>query len=541
MIPVPDPTWLLPLLLYAETHYRFRYFLSFLKKREPEILADAPRRIEPGQPLPLLLLAKDAHLYPCSLIRVYGTLKSESGSMRQIDLLPEPVNLKTPYWWKVVDIEVGGQTGWVELDVMITIKAGSKSRTYHNDNYRTSSHKPLRVFVDSEPLPSLDGLFLGDAHTHSSYTEDQVEYGAPLETSRSLCRSMGLSFFCATDHSYDLDDRVDNYLENDPSLPKWHALQQEVAALNGNSENFVVVRGEEATVRNAAGENVHLLLLGNKTFVPGAGDSAERWLQTRSEHAISDVLALKGDNTVRYAAHPNEKVPFLQRVLLGRGSWAISDLQSDNLTGMQIANGAVDEGFWEGYRNWVRLLLEGMRLFILAGNDAHGNFNRFRQLQIPFLKLKEMDVQTFGRIRTGAFLSAALTEESLLGAFNSGSMIISDGPVASIHATGDLGERGNIGGTITCKDVLIELKILSNPTMGWISSAKIFLGVVGADNEKLILDRKTDQKTFQVEDRLRLTIHESCYIRAEVWTSGEQSFDRQAHFCMTNPIWLSPQ
>ncbi len=29
---------------YAEIHYRFRYFFSWLKKREPEILADVPYR-----------------------------------------------------------------------------------------------------------------------------------------------------------------------------------------------------------------------------------------------------------------------------------------------------------------------------------------------------------------------------------------------------------------------------------------------------------------------------------------------------------------
>ena len=47
---------LLPLivfpLLYAETHYRFKYFFSFLKKNEPEILADIPHRLEPNAALP---------------------------------------------------------------------------------------------------------------------------------------------------------------------------------------------------------------------------------------------------------------------------------------------------------------------------------------------------------------------------------------------------------------------------------------------------------------------------------------------------------
>jgi len=49
-----DLAWLLPgALAYAEMHYRWwplpsRYFM-----KEPEILADAPHRVEPGRPLPL--------------------------------------------------------------------------------------------------------------------------------------------------------------------------------------------------------------------------------------------------------------------------------------------------------------------------------------------------------------------------------------------------------------------------------------------------------------------------------------------------------
>jgi len=57
-----ESLWFLPLFLYAETHYRFPYFFSLLRKNEPEIIADAPHRIEPGSPLPILILIKDAHL-----------------------------------------------------------------------------------------------------------------------------------------------------------------------------------------------------------------------------------------------------------------------------------------------------------------------------------------------------------------------------------------------------------------------------------------------------------------------------------------------
>ena len=64
-------------LLYAETHYRFKYFFSFLRKDEPEILADIPHRLEPDAALPVLLLIKDSNLYPIELIRVKIDLRQE--------------------------------------------------------------------------------------------------------------------------------------------------------------------------------------------------------------------------------------------------------------------------------------------------------------------------------------------------------------------------------------------------------------------------------------------------------------------------------
>jgi len=77
-----DLAWLLPGgLLYTEMHYRWRPLPSRYFRKEPEILADAPRRVEPGRPLPLLLLVKDAHRYPITLERV--TIEVETGQGRQ--------------------------------------------------------------------------------------------------------------------------------------------------------------------------------------------------------------------------------------------------------------------------------------------------------------------------------------------------------------------------------------------------------------------------------------------------------------------------
>ncbi|MBI3787934.1 MAG: hypothetical protein HY276_06715, partial [Ignavibacteriales bacterium] len=309
MIHLPEAFWYLPLLLYAETHYKFRYFFSFLRKKEPEIIADAPHRIEPGSTLPLLILAKDANRYPCTLMQVHVTVTQGATHLMNKRLLPNARTLRDYFWWEIFLLDVSQWKGWIELHVSITIEVNGKIKTYDTDNHKTSSHKPLRVFLSNDLLPRFANLHLGDAHTHSNYTDDQVEFGSPLKASQGLCKAMGLSFFCVTDHSYDLDDRVDNYLMNDPAIPKWNSLQREVSELNYQDSSFVIVRGEEITCRNGNEKNVHLLLYGSKQFFPGSGDGAEKWLRTRSEHAASEILKTKENTSVAYAAHPKEPVP----------------------------------------------------------------------------------------------------------------------------------------------------------------------------------------------------------------------------------------
>ena len=50
--------WLIfPIIGYLEIHYRLKYFpFSRYFKREPEIYADAPYRVEPAQDLPISLI-----------------------------------------------------------------------------------------------------------------------------------------------------------------------------------------------------------------------------------------------------------------------------------------------------------------------------------------------------------------------------------------------------------------------------------------------------------------------------------------------------
>ena len=531
------PSWLqmLPVFLYAETHYRFRYFFSFLRKHEPEIIADAPHRIEPNQPLPILVLVKDAHQFPLKLNKVRVAIRKDGKIFFEKELLNSPIELTEKFWWRVYEVPLDGMSGNIECDVIFEINDGKRQLIYHNDNHRTSSHQPLKIFVAPSPLPRFEHLHFGECHSHSSYTDDQVEFGSPLEASTQLSLPLGLSFFCVTDHSYDLDDSVDNYLANDSNLPKWSLLQQEVDDQNSKYKDFVIVRGEEVSCRNSKDKNVHLLLLGNRKFFYGSGDGAERWLKTRSENNINEILNSIEPSVLSFAAHPKEQVSFLQRLLLRRGKWLQKDFLHSRLTGIQFVNGYISNGFWEGYHQWLDALLEGKRMLVLAGDDAHGNFNRFRQIGIPFLKIRETGHQLFGKMRTGVYLES-LSEENILRAVHSGKTIVTDGPVVNLLIDSPMHGISSIGETVIGNKYSISLEVKSSNECGSIDSIKVFIGSIGVKETAIISEKLSQEYTasriFSVE------ITRKSYIRAEVWTSRNDSNDAQPHFCLTNPIWF---
>jgi hypothetical protein len=529
--------WLLPFFLYAETHYRFRYFFSFLKKNEPEVIADIPHRIEPGLPIPVLILAKDAHLYPCILKKITLELRQHNEIVQRINLLSQPLALNQKFFSQVFRIDHPQLSGWIEIDVAITLEARGATPTYHNDNHITSSRRPLRVFLAQHPLPRFSDLHLGDPHTHSNYTEDQVEFGSPLHAARELSRAMGLSFFCATDHSYDLDDRVDSFLENDPSLPKWISLQNEIDTLNGSSEHFTIVRGEEVSCRSSRGRNLHFLLMGQTEFIRGSGDGAERWLRTKSEHSIAEVVRNKSISAVAFAAHALEPVPLLQRLLLGRGVWSFRDLQNEGLAGMQILNGKNDIGFKRSYRMWVRLLLSGCKLCAISGNDAHGNFNRYRQIGIPFLSIREKDHQIFGKWRTGVFVEGPLSEKEILVALAGGHAIMTDGPVVHLRASSSDRQVSNVEGYFRGETLLLSIAVLSSEEFGEINVVRVIVGKVGNAVERIAF-RFEGNQGFSIHKEVALEQSSISYARIEVGTSESGSYDGRQHFCFTNPIWI---
>lgn len=506
--------------LYPEIHYRFRFFpFSRYYRRRPEILSDAPHRLEPGQDLPVLLLIKDAHLFPFELQEVQLQARCRDRLLTRVIGLNETIQSRL--WHRVERLSLPDESPaeW-EISSIWQIRLNSRQCRIVNDNLPGLSHTPLKVVQSGHPLPRLPGWHFGDLHAHTFFTEDQVEFGAPLAAYPELGHAQGLSFAFAADHAYDLDDPPNSYFVRDPELRKFHARAEELASLNERfRDQFVLLPGFELTVANHRGRNVHLLMLGQTEFLPGSGDSAEKWLRTKSELSVGRALARLTPGALAFAAHPASHPPLLQRLLLGRGRWEGADLQNDELCGLQVWNGEPSEDFQAALNAWRDGLLEGRRWKIIAGSDAHGNFNRYRQIGFPMIRLEEADRHVFGTVRTGVYCPEGVKAEILLHHLRHGRSFISDGPFADI----EIARSGE--DAVTARAVA-----LSTSEFGALNEIKILWGKSGAPSERILLKENAQQRerwggVIPLEEK-------EGYLRLEVKTDAGRR-------CLTNPIYFS--
>ena len=536
-LPKSNLLYLLFPLLYAEIHYHFPYCFSLLHKKEPEIIADAPYRVEPNKDIPILILIKDADIYPIILENITVYQNTIEGK-RKFILLNKSEIINTHWYQKVFYLPY--TAGENIINVIIDIRSGKNGKKrirIYNDNYRFTSHSPLNVYCAEDSLPILPNWYYGDIHYHSRFTEDQVEFGAPLKETSIMADAMGLKWFAITDHSYDLDDMLSNYLVNDPNLQKWKdylfSLEDYYKSALFKKNQIVLLRGLEVSCGNSENRNVHLLALGIREYIAGDGDSAEHWLKNKPTSSIIEVLEnIQEQNGIAFAAHPREKVPFLQWLLLNRGNWKLDDLINSKCLGLEFWNGNPD--YNNSLELWRKLLLKGEHKFITGGTDAHGNFNRFRQLHLPFIKMREHHQQLFGQVRTAVYIpeETEWSENALLNSMKNGQMIVTNGPFLDLRVYNELGEEAIIGGIINGTKEMnfkIILEAIVTKEYGLIEELKIYYGKVDIQEEIILRETKTNKIELEIK------ANNEDYIRAELIVCKNEKI----YNAFTNPIWFS--
>jgi hypothetical protein len=524
----------LSILAYAEIHFRFPFLPSRLYQKEPEIIFDLPFRARINQSVPLFLFIKDAHIFPVKLIEITIETKDSNGNLISLFSQNSEMEIQEKFLTKKFYLkpDLFPGTGNYQVIASLTYQNSQKKiKIIKQDNYKHSKHPPFEIYISESDLPTFPDWHWGDLHVHSDYTRDQVEFGAPLEATTEAAKTAGLHFIAFTDHSYDLDDLPDNFLKNDPDLQKWTNFKTEVAEVQLQQDDFLIIPGEEVSVGNNKNRNIHCLILNDPRFYPGKGDSGEKLWRNTPTLSLDELLFQKSRDALAIAAHPQEKPPLSQQIILRRGIWNNSDAMNGNLNALQIVNRHENMAFREGLKLWKERLLQGQKIGIVAGTDSHGNFNCFRQISIPFLRMVYSRKHIMGKARTAVMLED-FSLAALMDGIRNLHTVISNGPIAIFEVHGK--EIIPVGGTISAtQEMQLVLKGNSTVEFGFWKEMNLYYGHRAKETEvKFEID--TGENNLEFQSKIKVHEPDADYIRLEAYsTKGDQPY-----YCLTNPIWI---
>ena len=520
----------IPLIgLYAELHYRFPFIKSRYYIEEPEIITDIPFRIEPGQDLPILLLIKESNKFPIIINNISISFYKQSNKSNKTTIIKKINKTIDSYlWYENIKLQLDIK-GNYNFEILISYSINNKYKECLNNNVPILKDKAHKVYFSNYKLPKKSGYLYGDLHYHSILTDDMVEFGAPLDTTAIVAESIGLDFVCNTDHSYDLDIKEESWFEKDSDLIKWNKSRSDIDTINDLYKSKIVP-SEEVTIHNSKKRNIHALALNNRSFLEGQGDGARKYFDRSCKYDTTTIHQHKEEQSAIIAAHPFVKTSFLEWLFIKRGKWEWNDIINKDLSGLQILNGSYNYGFYKGLEIWIKLLLNGYKKFIYAGNDAHGNFNKYRQIKIPMITLKEKNEQILGEFRTGVFTKKKIYD--IVQSLRKGYCFITNGPFIEIKITDNNNNEYISGEHTQSKINTIELNIDSTKEFGQISIAKIFIGSLITKSEN-ILEKFNNLDCYSITKKIRIKDIEKSYIRAECNIDSKKTIK-----AFTNPIWI---
>jgi hypothetical protein len=513
---------------YAEIHFRFfRFQPSLLFNKQPEVYFDVPGRLEPGRDLPVFLIVNDLKRYPSEIsdCSIAVTVKNQPILFEYKDLKKFEVNHpqssnQRAFIFKLAVKDIPENSD-VFINAKVTLNRKKKKRIVLNDNLQTSSKLPFKCKTSNKTLPGHEFCTYGDLHVHSIYSQSHVEFGPPLQLIDSAAKASGLDFVAITDHSYDLACRIDNYLVQDQSLERWKAQKSELE--DPSVFETILIAGEEISCLNSSGKVVHLIGLGVKDCITGTLDGARQNTVFKSQLTIKQaVKEIHDQGGIAFSAHPGSQTGFFQELLLSRGMWTPQDLDSQ-IDGIQALNSGF-EGAWErGKQLWINMLRKGYRIPILGGNDAHGDFNRYRAISKPFWSIYEGFQRFMGAGKTGIY-GKCRNEQEILDKIRSGATFVTTGPFVSISYSDDPNDNA-----ISVQDIRSDTKTLyvtaiSTSEFGSLRKITVICGSQSEVSERAIYVRSFNESIYDISVPVSLSdLPRPSYIRVEVISATEDT------------------
>ncbi|MBD3358569.1 MAG: hypothetical protein GF363_15525 [Chitinivibrionales bacterium] len=449
-----------------------------------------PRRIMRGDKIPISLVVNDVDKYPIEIQSVTIVI-TQGGQTRTALETVRPTSAEIPhplarycrafiFWLSSSDLQ-GGRFH-VNCKAIIAHNGGKRDVVL-NDNLPTTSKAPFVGWLTEEPLPGSDRAAYGDLHVHSHYSRSHVEFGPPVAVIDYMAKAYGLDFAALTDHSYDLASRTENFLAYDPNAERWGLMLAEASKSKGYSTNLIV--GEEVSSANAQGKTVHLCGLGLRRFVPGSRDGARFNAPKNSTLSLPEAIgAIHAQGGLAMAAHPGARPGILERLLLRRGSWHACDVSS-KLDIFQALNNGFNRSWYHARRLWIDLLLSGLRLPLAAGNDSHGDFNRYRSIGIPFVSIAENPDRYLSYSRTGIYGKPSSGSE-IIAALRAGRTFVTTGPFLDIRLH-DESRETLVGNEVDPhQHSTVSINITSSYEFGFPRLLRVFRGCYDTRKENLL-------------------------------------------------------
>src|SRR4030067_30790 len=254
---------LIPNILLSPIH------INYYNKNNEDILSDIPWRINKGENIPITYVIKDANEGSGEVrnITIYNDgdpVGSEAGDMI---VYTHPLGRTfTEYFWYDHDILSPSLFNKKNDSINIHVKFDIAGEFDVHNFYTT--------YVSPYDLPYLKNWSYGDTHYHTSYTDNFMEFGAPIISTKVAGKAIGLDWVTITDHSFDLDQNRWNNLVNDSS--------------NYSTSDFRILPSEEISCKVPGGiyqKYNHYLAYGITGFFPGG-----EWEDFTGSHYRCDEL-----------------------------------------------------------------------------------------------------------------------------------------------------------------------------------------------------------------------------------------------------------
>jgi len=405
-----------------------------------DVFVDAPRRVETDS-IPLMVMIRDpSEDNPNIFIRdiQVGDMFEIVDDHPKLEYTFEGGNVTGDVYDTKEDY---GHMYWVfftYLDKTVFNKQGNQIRIQVTINTKSYPRiRELQITV-TEPLPKIEHWYYGDTHTHSMYTNNYAEFGAPIIPMRAAANATGLSWFTITDHSCDMDETL---VEGIFLPANWTLVYQEdagnvntrkrylvnrdggnyISALNrlkliktstdfrdsgvtvllGQEVNFVDVEhsnvGKSPLDLGGATQYMLHLLVYNNTYIEAPASGYKGILGVGSDHADDDqfmynILSQIGGDGFAYAAHPQNK---LDKWVSGDDIWSKYEYnlafftkgEERKVVGMEIWNTKPTQRNNNEWRPWSTDTWTAY-----AGDDAHPD-----SVKRGIKKWDELNTQTLDR------------------------------------------------------------------------------------------------------------------------------------------------